>query len=163
MLQARATPTTTRPPSGSSVPCLDDAWGELSHLEDTYPGFRAWFWGKVSLGVAGGTRRLFTLHDTRSIHGIVIAKRTDDERKLCTVWVAENARRRGVASALIDEACDWLAAARPLITVPEERMPELGPLLGRRGFVHTASLPSFYRPGRTEHVFNGQLVRRAYC
>lgn len=128
-----------------------------------YPDFGSWFWGNVPAGMDAGTRRVFTHRSHVGVDAVVIAKRTREERKLCTVWVADHARRRGLATDLIDEACGWLGTQLPLISVPEERMPELAPLLDRRGFVHSAALPSYYRQGRTEHVFNGGLAPKADC
>lgn len=135
----------------------DRIWPSLAHLEDTYPGFSLWYRERVIPGLATGERRLFVDMRDGSCGGVVIAKRDAHERKLCTVWVAETARGRGVAGRLMDEAIDWLEDACPLLTVPEERLNEFLALARRRRFQLTQKLPSFYRLGRAEYVFNGLL------
>lgn len=160
----------TRPPaSPTGVPIphptamVEQVWPRLAQLETTYPGFRAWFWGKVAPGLEIGDRRVFIHAGSASVDGVVIAKRNASERKLCTIWVAPEARGRRIASDLVDEAIDWLEDPLPLLTVPEERLAELTPLARSRGFELSQAIESCYRAGRTEYVFNGRLRRRADC
>jgi GNAT superfamily N-acetyltransferase len=133
-----------------------DLWRSLVGLESSYPNFRFWFESKVVPGLYRGTRRLFIIMNVGRPIGIAIAKR-EEERKLCTVWVHEKYRRRGVACALIDEATEWLGTERPLFTVPEERLSEFQGILRRRCFAYTESARAYYRPGKVEYVFNGLL------
>lgn len=136
---------------------IEAAWDVLRHLESTYPGFGRWYWGRVVPGLASGTRRIFVHTAREAITGVVIAKRGARERKLCTVWVAADARGMSVAGSLVEEASEWLGHRRPLLTVPEERLAEFLPLARRRDYELTEALPSFYRERRTEYVFNGRL------
>ena len=143
-----------------SRPELEEVWLRLKHLETTYPGFRNWFWSKVASGVRVGERRVFTHAGRDGVDGAVIAKSDGRERKLCTIWVAPAARGQGLASDLVDEALDWLEEPHPLLTVPDDRLAELTPLVRARGFSLTQSIRSCYREGRIEYVFNGHLIPR---
>lgn len=136
---------------------LNWAWNNLSFLEGDYPGFSQWFWQKVSAGLEQGDRRIFVSRKLNKIQGIVIAKR-DGEKKICTVWTAQNQRGKGVASLLFDDAIDWLQTDRPLISVPCTRSFELLPLLEKYQFVKTQTLSGYYRPESSELVFNGFLT-----
>lgn len=151
-----------RPRSEGDRP-IGEVWKSLSHLEATYPGFARWFWGIVEPGLRLGSRRVFVRRSGSGLEGIVIAKRDPAERKLCTVWTAPHARGLRVATGLVAEAIDWLEDPLPLLTVPEERMPEFRGLVAGFGFEATEALPSYYRSGRTEYVFNGRLRRRLDC
>ena len=130
-------------------------WPTLEPLTAVYPGFENWYWGKVLDGVADGRRKIFVVGPSEKPLAIAIAKREPDENKICTLWVSACARGSGVGSELLGEIVDWLDDPRPLLTVPSERIAEFVPLVRRYRFVETARMPSLYRPGVIEHVFNG--------
>lgn len=132
------------------------AWTALRQLEAVYPGFRSWFFELVVPGLADGSRRIFERVGPHGLEGLVIAKRKA-ERKLCTIWTADHARGRGIAAELILEASEWLGTEKPLLTVPEERLSEFRSLLNRLDYCEVEALQGWYRPGKTEHVFNAQL------
>tara|TARA_R110002051_G_scaffold103257_1_gene175029 strand:+ start:1289 stop:1840 length:552 start_codon:yes stop_codon:yes gene_type:complete len=136
---------------------VEAAWESLHHLEASYPGFCTWYWTKVIPGVGRGERKiLISRLDTR-VAGVAITKRDCAEAKLCTLWVAPTARATGVGRELMQAAIGWLGNEAPLFTVPAERIDEFRPLLKRFKFEETDRLGSAYRPGVTEHVFNGRL------
>ena len=131
-------------------------WPSLAHLKATYPTFESWFWNKVVPGLESDTRRIFQFGPSGGPLGVAIAKRERDEAKICTVWIAESERGRGLARSLMEEAVDWLETARPLFTVPAERYAEFQPLVRRFGFEESARIPSLYRSGVIEHIYNMQ-------
>jgi ribosomal protein S18 acetylase RimI-like enzyme len=133
-------------------------WPALCHLEGTYPGFRRWYWGKVVPGIASGERAIIVSGNEAAPHGVVIAKLTPHERKICTVWVDRPWRGRRLGLSLMMEAMDWLQTDQPLLTVPAERYVEFIPIVGRLGFTETARIRSLYRAGVVEHVFNGPII-----
>lgn len=145
--------------TGAMNPACDAwrVWPLLNGLEETYPGFGEWFTKKVIPGCIDQTRRVFLAASVERVHGVVIAKRTAAENKICTVWIAPHARGCGVARSLMLGAIEWIGTSTPLFTVPEERMGEFVSLTTQFGFQLTAELPSYYREGRSEFVFNGQL------
>jgi hypothetical protein len=133
------------------------AFDSIRQLEFVYPGFDAWFHGKVVPGLRDGSRKLFVESAAGRMAGLAIAKRTSSERKLCTLWVAPETRNTGVAARLADEAFDWLGTAKPLFTVPDVRMKEFAGLLNRWEFVETQVVEDIYRQTSREFVFNGLL------
>jgi hypothetical protein len=124
---------------------------------DFYPGFRSWYYDKVVTGIELGDRAVFIVGSENAVLGAAIAKRSADERKLCTLWVENNARGDGIAGALVDTAFDWLGTSSPLFTIPEERMTEFRGLLNRWRCSITQREMGIYRPDKIEFVFNGQL------
>ena len=117
---------------GPEVPAAR-VFATLSHLADFYPRFEEWYWAKVVPGLQHGSRRIFFENDGR-ITGVVIAKRSRTERKLCTVWVDTGAVGRGLGTTLMTEAMAWLDTKRPLVTVPEERVSEFESIFRRWRF-----------------------------
>jgi GNAT superfamily N-acetyltransferase len=134
-------------------------YDSIKHLDAFYPAFERWYWGTVVPGLADGTRLLETVIRDGELVGILIAKRNKEERKLCTLWVHRKFAGSGVGVRLIRAGCEWVGSSTPLATVPEERMSEFGDLLPRLGFELTQVVQSYYRDGKAEYVFNGQLVR----
>ena len=142
-----------------SLQAWEDAralWPNLKHLGQVYPGFSVWYWGKVIPGVLRGSRRIFIEGRLQNPEGVAIAKREADECKVCTLWVSTESRGKGVGRRLLGEAIDWVGVKRPVFTVPQERHDELRPLLRRFNFEKRAALPSLYRPGVLEHIYNGE-------
>jgi hypothetical protein len=120
-----------------------------------YPGFEAWFSGKVIPGMRTGERQILTSAVGGKLAGVAICKRSDIESKLCTLWVAPEARGRGIAADLAGGAFAWLGTIKPLFTVPAERLAEFQGLLRAWSFSDHVACSGMYRPQRVEHVFNG--------
>lgn len=121
-----------------------------------YPGFEAWFIGTVIPGLRTGERRVVTSIVDGAIAGVAISKRTQSELKLCTLWVAPQSRRIGIATELAKDAFAWLGTERPVFTVPEELITGFEKLLRQWSFSDHVECRSLYRPRRIEHVFNGR-------
>lgn len=133
------------------------AYAALNRLSDVYPGFESWYWTKVVPGLLEGTRELFIEQHAGKTIGVVIAKAAATERKLCTVWVDNRFAGCGLGGRLMRQAMEWLGTERPLISVPQERLAEFWPVFTAWRFDLVQALRSYYRPGRTEYVFNGVL------
>lgn len=131
-------------------------WSEVRHLEGVYPGFGSWYWQKVVPGLSDGSRKILTSTDGGVLSGIVIAK-SQNEKKICTVWVPREFRGRSIARNLMQDALDWLGTTKPLFTVPDERMQEFAGLVRELGFEYRSTVSDYYGSGRLEHVFNGVL------
>jgi hypothetical protein len=128
-------------------------WNALRHLESIYPGFPDWYWGKVIPGLEDGTRKIFASWYRGSLAGIVIAK-SDNEKKICTVWVADSFRGMSMAGDLMSEAMLWLDTDRPVFTVSDLRILDFSSLIDRFGFEKTDQKRGLYAPESTEFIFN---------
>jgi hypothetical protein len=123
-----------------------------------YPEFQSWFYETLVPGINRGQRRLFIAYNCVGwIGGVVIAKRTAAERKLCTVWVSPSWRRHGIAKQLTTDALNWLGTDKPLFTVAEDRVWQFHGLLDAWDFGRPIRVPHLYRKGVSELVFNGTL------
>lgn len=132
-------------------------WPTLAPLKATYPGFSSWYWSKVVPGVLRGTRAILRQGSLNDPSGLAIVKRDAAENKICTLWVSEAGRGRGLGRELLEEAIDWIGDDHPLFTVPAQRYQEFQPLMERFRFNETQRLNSLYRPGVVEHIYNGQF------
>lgn len=144
------------PPDSEIARTSASAFQRLEHLSGFYPGFCEWYHGKVIPGLLAQRRKIFLRLDGNKVLGVAIAKR-GGEPKLCTLWVADEARALGVASCLAKDAFDWIGTSKPLFTVPEERLLEFRGLLRKWEFHSTAEVAGYYRNDKVEYVFNGTL------
>jgi len=130
---------------------------EAAGVSGLYPDFDTWYLGRVAPGLRCGERRIFTRRQDGDVIGIAIAKLTATERKLCTLWVAPQARGRGVATELARDAFAWLGTARPFFTVPQECVEDFAGLLRSWSFPGPIAYADAYRPAAVEYAFNGRL------
>ena len=90
-----------------------------------------------------------------SISGLMILKKTREEKKICTLRVKENYQRKGIGSELIQKAFDFLETEKPLITVPEESVEVFSRIFNSYGFEKNDEIKNLYRKGNVEHIYNG--------
>ncbi|MFC5038931.1 GNAT family N-acetyltransferase [Tianweitania sediminis] len=147
----------TLAPCTSADPATVQTVLERAGITQLYPNFEDWFLRKVVPGIRAGERCIMTSFIEGLLVGVAICKRTEVERKLCTLWVSPQARRRGVASELASSAFSWLGTNQPLFTVPEERLCEFDRLLQSWSFPKPVIYKDLYRSDRAEYVFNEHL------
>lgn len=121
-----------------------------------YPDFDEWYRAKVLPGI-GSSRWMLKAISGGKMAGVCIVKDDGLEKKICSLRVDANHRRQGVGTALIAASIEILNDLNPLITVPQEVMPSLSPLLDRFGFNATMEYHGLYRKGASEFFYNGSL------
>ena len=126
-------------------------------------GVDAWSHGLVAEGVAG---RLPTVHylvaeEDGRVVGHAVASVVADIAELQRIAVAEEVRRTGVATALLEEVLALAGATgadRLLLEVRDDNRGALAFYAGR-GFVEVDRRPAYYRDGTTAVVLRRQLSR----
>ena len=118
-----------------------------------YPGFDTWF-DRTVLPSLGKDRAILLACTDDGLAGFCVLKRTSSERKICTLYVYEGFRSRGVGSALVEYALGLLDERFPLVTVPEELLPVYERFFRRFGFRLSGSRVGLYRVGKREFFFN---------
>ena len=121
-----------------------------------YNNFREWYYEKVVPGLASGERLIYAVMDNETVAAVLILKNAD-EKKICTLRVAENYRNQGIATALLKIAFKELQCAKPIITVSSYHIDEFKSLLEKNGFVLYKEYMNYYKQGITEYSFNGPL------
>lgn len=122
-----------------------------------YPGFDIWF-DRTVLPSLGKDRAILLARIDGELAGFCVLKRTSSERKICTLYVYEGFRSRGVGSALVEYALGLLGEWFPLVTVPEELLPVYERFFRRFGFRLSGSRVGLYRGEKREFFFNRTLA-----
>jgi GNAT superfamily N-acetyltransferase len=126
----------------------------LSEMSGSYPGIRDWYRTRVMPGLKEGTRKLFWRYGNSDLIALGIAKKTPDEKKICTLRVAPGARGLGVGFHLTEEMLNWLEERNPHFTIAEGKLPELKQWIDHYGFRKTDEHFGLYVPHKTELLFN---------
>jgi len=92
--------------------------------------------------------------------GLLLLRQAAEEAEVLTLAVRPEARRQGVARALLETGAALLAAAGArvlLLEVAEENAPALA-LYAALGFVDAARRPDYYAPGRHARLLRLDLA-----
>jgi ribosomal-protein-alanine N-acetyltransferase len=140
-------------------PAVDADADLIATSEADNLGDDAWSHGLVAEGVAGRlpTVRYLVAEDDcepPQLVGHAVLSVVADIAELQRIAVADGRRRRGVASALLDEVAEIArrgGADRLLLEVREDNVAALG-FYAARGFVEVDRRPRYYRDGATAVV-----------
>ena len=92
----------------------------LIGLRKCYPQFGSWYESKVLPNLKDNTRRIFLASDINGFSGAMILKSTPTEKKVCTLYVRDDARLRHIGVDLVRIATEELETYTLPITVSEE-------------------------------------------
>lgn len=125
----------------------------LEEVAPLYPCFDSWFNFKFRKGFEFGERELIVSHWGDQIAGVSLLKKSIEEKKISTFYVAPDFRGNGIASELMELSLIELGSNRDiLITVSEERNEQLKPLLSRY-FEESKSEIGLYRDNSIEFFY----------
>ena len=129
----------------------------LSDLEAWYPDFPQWY-ARLFVGddLKAG-REIFLCMVAGKIAGAIILKKSDVEKKICTIRVAPQYQYLGIGTVLMEAGIRRLSCEKPLITVNEKAFPQYEKLFSKFGFVRTQERHGYYVPRLMEYVYNGKL------
>lgn len=131
-------------------------------FRNDYPNFDWWYFEKVFPDMLEDTsrRRMFVAvpsHEKDTIAGFIILKDTENEKKICTLYVFDGFRSCGLGTQLIAKAISVLCTTKPLITVSSRHVAEYEPLFFKFGFLPYKNYPDYYVSGVTEISYNGPI------
>ena len=131
----------------------------LAFLRDDYPGFGHWY-NQTVVPSIGDNRMVFFASpqgDCNRLAGAMILKKTFYEKKICTLYIPDDFRGRGIGTAFMKKAIITLGDRHPVITVSEPRVTEFDSFLQRFGFKLYDSYSGYYRSGFHELSYNGPI------
>ncbi|WP_165773133.1 GNAT family N-acetyltransferase [Conservatibacter flavescens] len=91
------------------------------------------------------------------ISGLMILKKTENEKKICTLRVKDNYQKKGIGSILMGMAFDFLETKKPLITVPEESVDNFSKIFNKFDFQEVEKISDLYRKNKIEYIYNGHF------
>ena len=123
-----------------------------------YPDYLKWYFCKVIPGIFENSREILICTIDKNIAGILILKNTQEEKKICTIYITEKFKNLGVAQKLLKKAFNILGTNTPLFSVSESKFEEFKNIIFKLGWTRTQTLPvGFYNEEYQEFVYNGNI------
>lgn len=135
----------------------------LGRLVFEYQGFQSWYQGLFSAWFElKCNREIIICEDQLHIVGIAILKNDSEEKKICTLRVAEAYQRQGIGHNLVEMCMNQLNAEKPMITLHKSKLGQFEKLLSYYDFELEQTQRHYYGIFSTELVFNGLLPQRNF-
>lgn len=132
-----------------------------THLNDTYPGYKEWFYEKQIKGCLTQNRNIIFI---RNKEGKIIAlsclKKEQEEKKICTLFILDKYRKQGLGSLLIEESMKFLETTKPLITLTKDKLPMFKKIITKYNWKLTRIIDGIYNDDIKEFYFNDQLTTK---
>lgn len=130
----------------------------IGDLCKIYPNIEEWFQNKVKkeLEEKKGSREILLVlnGNIHPIVGIAILKKSENEKKICTIRVHKKFLKRGIGSKLFEESIKFLEEPKPMITISEDTIDAFKPLLKKFNFKLFEEKMGLYVPGKKEYIYN---------
>lgn len=126
-----------------------------------YPDHTAWLKNTLRKGLDKGFRKVIVATDNNcAIVGCAIIKDTHKEKKICSLYVLPEHRRRGVGAGLINKSMELLADVNINITVCQEINPLLSEHLRNIGFRLEEVTTGMYRQDIKDYHYKSTHIRK---
>lgn len=123
-----------------------------------YPKHFTWYWNKTIPAVFAGTREVIVAVVDKKIAGTVFLKNEDGEKKICTILVLDQYRKRGIAKRLLEASFEFLGTTKPLISIADKKLDMFSGIIEKYGWEKTQVLSDgYYNDNSREIVFNGTI------
>lgn len=109
-------------------------WVFLSPLTKSYQGFDNWYANLFSSNELNKEREIIVCLYDNKIAGVAITKNSKDEKKLCTLKVADSMKGSGLAYELVTLAIRILEEDHPFCSINSEKESEFSRLFKYFGF-----------------------------
>lgn len=127
--------------------------------KDTYPDWNDWFFNKFIPGLKNGSRKIVVAcNNLDNPLGVALLKDTEEEKKICCLFVRENCRRKGIANNLLKKSFAVLKTNKPLLTVSDKNISQLRKLLDKNDFTFSYKKKGVYQKNDTENYFNNEAT-----
>ena len=148
-------------PEKEILKICDKLYEMLNFLSVDYPKNKSWFYTKHlpgTLNEKSGRDIIFAYDKENNIYGTAFIK-YQEEKKICTLYVAPNIRSQGIGSTLIEKSMQIMETTKPMITFPEKKLPMFKGIIKKYNWELTQILEGVYRPKTKELVYNGYLEK----
>ena len=127
-------------------------------IRSDYPKHKEWFFTKQLPRTINGSHGeiLFVRSpdDENKIIAMACLKKTKEEKKLCTLFVSREYRKKGIGTAIVSKAFEWLETDKPLIHLPENNLSVLIPFIKKNNWVLNKEVSDLYKTGNKELFYN---------
>lgn len=106
----------------------------IDFIGEDYEHLCEWYWSRAVPWIFTGKMEFFLALDCKKVVGVLIAKKENEERKICTLFVSREYSNKGIATHLINSSLDFLETTKPIITFSEYKMHQFRPIIEKYGW-----------------------------
>ena len=128
------------------------------YLENDYPNYKKWFIDKQLKEVLEGRREILFLEENNEIIALACLKK--EENKICTLYVKEEYRNKGIGTKLLIEVMKYLNTTKPFITISESKLFMFNSYISKYKWETSEIVNSIYN--HKEYCFNGYITKKNY-
>ena len=110
------------------------AYSLIDFIGEDYEHLCEWYWSKAVPWVFSNRMEFFLALDCNKVIGVLIAKKENDERKICTLFVSSEYSHKGIATRLINDSFEFLETTKPIITFSEYKLHQFMPIMQKYGW-----------------------------
>lgn len=127
-------------------------------LGEIYPNYKNWFYEKHVVGCYNKTREIiFMKNDKSEVIGFASLKKELAEKKICTIYVKEGYRKKGVSKYLLEKSFEILETNKPLVTFSENNLELYRGIIKKYNWELVEIVFNKYQLGNREYCYNGYL------
>ena len=141
------------------IKICEDLYQMTSFLSEDYPQYKSWFYKKQlpeTLLENSGRDIIFARDKENNIYGTAFVKKDENEKKICTLFVSEQARGLGVGTKLVEKSMEVLGTTKPMITLADYKLPMFEGIIKKYGWKQTQVVKGLYNDRSAELVYNGR-------
>lgn len=143
------------------IEICNDLYEMTDFICEDYPKHKSWFFQKhlkETLSDKSSRDIIFARNKENINLGVAFIKKDEKEKKICTLYVKENARGLGVATKLVEKSMEILGTTKPMITLADYKLPMFEGLIKKYGWEKSQEVSGLYNERSIELVYNGKLV-----
>lgn len=128
-------------------------------IEQIYPKYNRWLNEKFFPNIQNGSRKMVLATDkSGKLAGVALLKDTEEEKKICCLFIREDSQRRGLGKKLMHKSLEILNTDKPLMTVSDKVYPQFNRLLDFHQFKLSYKKQDAYKEGDAEYYFNNKAT-----
>ena len=128
-----------------------DAMGPVKSF---YPEYETWIEDTVQSGLDNNTRTISVLKNDGKIAGLNILKDTEEEKKICSLFIHPDYRGESWMFSIFSNAIEILKTKKPVITIPSIIVKKYHGIIFTNKWEVTSAIPDRYQSGIVEYGFN---------
>ena len=117
-----------------------------------YPEYFKWFFQKSIPRIFNRTGEMIFFLNGLTIGGLAILKNDIDEKKICTLLISEEFRKKGYGKLLLEDSFEFLGTSKPLITIPAFSVDDFSSIITAYDWKETSRTSEYLSQ---EIIFNG--------
>lgn len=124
-----------------------------------YPNHKEWFYN-IHLPKCIKDINNYTIlfvrnpEDHNEIIGVACLRYENKERKICSLYISENYRNKGIGTKLLEESMNWLKTTKPFITITQDNIKYYEDFIKKYDWELKEIKHGFYNNDYNEYCYN---------